>query len=94
MLYSGFGTPVGEPRGLGTQPVSGSQDWFISILRFTRPFEGILLSLGHVLLSLGPVFLSLGPVFLSLVPVFLDLGPVLLNLGPVSLPRLYTRPRV
>ena len=39
--YSRFWTVVGEPRGVGTQPVIGSQAGYIGILRFTRPFDWV-----------------------------------------------------
>ena len=46
--YSGdtrFQEPEGEPRGIRTHPVSGPGTGYIQlyrILRFTRPFEGVL----------------------------------------------------
>ena len=40
--------------------------WFIEVLRFTRPFDWVLLSLGPVLLYLVPVLLSLVPSLLRI----------------------------
>ena len=39
--YSRSGTHVGEPRGIRTQPLSGSHGCFILYLRFTRPFDWV-----------------------------------------------------
>ena len=41
--YDRFWTPEGEPRGVRTQPVLGSQAGSNLYIRFTRPFDWVLL---------------------------------------------------
>ena len=40
-LYDRFQDTVGEPRGAGTQPYSGSQAGYLQYIRFTRPFDWV-----------------------------------------------------
>ena len=57
-----FWTRVGEPRGVGTRPVIGSQAGYIQYYMFTRPFDWVLTRFTlFFLLSLVPVLLSLVP---------------------------------
>ena len=42
--YDRFEDLVGEPRGVGTQPVIGSQAGYYPFVRFTRPFDWVLTS--------------------------------------------------
>ena len=39
--YDRFGTVLGEPRGVRTQPRFRVPDWFILYLMFTRPFDWV-----------------------------------------------------
>ena len=40
--YDQFGTPVGEPRGIEHTANSGSQTGLYRLLRFTRPFDWVM----------------------------------------------------
>ena len=72
-----FGTPVGEPRGVGTQLVYGSLTGLYCIWCLTRPFDWIIDCSIPVLLGNGPVLLTYGPVLLRNGPVLLNYGPFL-----------------
>ena len=56
--YGRFRRSVGEPRGMRTQPVLGSQAGLYSSGWFTRPFDWVWTCFMTVLLSLVPVLLS------------------------------------
>ena len=71
--YGRFWDGLGEPRGVEYRPVSGSRDWFIQYLRFTRPFDWIIDCFRPVLLSYGPVLLSYGTRFTELWTRFTEL---------------------
>ena len=77
-----FGTPVGEPRGMGTHRgfrVPGTVWHCLALFGRLHLFmTGFMTVFYSVLLNYGPVLLNYGPVLLNYGPVLLNLGPVLL----------------
>ena len=58
VTYDRSGHPVGEPRGIRTQPNSGSQTGLLRLRLIARPFDWVYDCFDHVLLNLGPVLLN------------------------------------
>ena len=52
--YDRFETRVGEPRGIGTHPYSGSQAGYTRFRGITRPFDWVLHCFGTVLALFRP----------------------------------------
>ena len=90
---SQFWTPVGEPRGIRTQPVSGSQGWFILYMVFTRPFDWVYGCFDTVLLSLGPVLLSFRHCFTEFRTCFTEFWSILVNSRDLPHASLLVRPQ-